>query len=679
MRRGEAMLDLARQAGVPDFSIGIEADVKASPVMCRPSAGITLPIWRDKIAAEIAGRAGEKRPREARLSAEQMQIAADLASMLFMYRESRPQRRSATRQARCPRRSNRSTPRVPAMRPAAPASSTSSTRSVSCWSSTSRSSRLARSASCRSRPSRCSSPAPRPRVLPSCRPRRRTVHRRPTHETPHCHRPRADRRPRRAGAGSSWLGPLELRRPSRTPRPEAAAAPSTAQAGLHVLDAPAGAPRPARQLPDLRDAADPRGVARARRPDESADAPALGARRRDGQRRNRRRRRRRELSRDLRAVGKIEYNESSLATITPRVDGYAERLFVNFTGVEIRKGDHLAEVYSPELLVAQQELLIALQAAGPATRSPRSAKTKLRLLGLTDEQIADLVEKKQITDRVTLYSPISGTVIEKSDRREQPRSRPATRSTASPTSTPCGSTWRSTSTTCRGCATDSRCGSPRRRSRGARSTGLVTFVQPIVNEQTRTVRVPVHVDNKDHALKPGMFVSARDRRGARPATGGPRRRASRASSRARCTHRCSRMRRAQCPICEMPLEQIPDGVGRRSGSARRARHVSHRRPSGAAKYFCPMKCEGEKTYDQPGNCPVCNMKLKEVPVVPAAAAQGSGRARRPRVRRCSTAGRGRSSTSRSRAGSSSRERSRSDHAQASTSRCSPGSPRASAW
>ena len=79
---------------------------------------------------------------------------------------------------------------------------------------------------------------------------------------------------------------------------------------------------------------------------------------------------RRPLSRDLRAVGRIEYNESSLATITPRVDGFAERLFVSFTGVEIRKGDHLAEVYSPELLVAQQELLIALQAGvGEASNS----------------------------------------------------------------------------------------------------------------------------------------------------------------------------------------------------------------------------------------------------------------------------------------------------------------------
>jgi len=88
VQRGEAMLDLARTSRVPDFSIGVEADVKASPVMWRPTGSITLPIWRDKIAAEIAAAQFEKRSSEARLSAEQIGLAADLASMLYMYRES---------------------------------------------------------------------------------------------------------------------------------------------------------------------------------------------------------------------------------------------------------------------------------------------------------------------------------------------------------------------------------------------------------------------------------------------------------------------------------------------------------------------------------------------------------------------------------------------------------------
>ncbi len=82
------MLDLARTTRVPDFSLGIEADLRASPVMWRPTAGVTLPIWRDKIAAEIAAAQADKRAAEARLTAEQIAVAAELASLLYLYRES---------------------------------------------------------------------------------------------------------------------------------------------------------------------------------------------------------------------------------------------------------------------------------------------------------------------------------------------------------------------------------------------------------------------------------------------------------------------------------------------------------------------------------------------------------------------------------------------------------------
>ena len=69
---------------------------------------------------------------------------------------------------------------------------------------------------------------------------------------------------------------------------------------------------------------------------------------------------RRKLSREIRVVGKVQYNETGLAEITTRVEGYVERLFVDFTGVEVKRGDHLVEIYSPDLVVAQQELLTAL-------------------------------------------------------------------------------------------------------------------------------------------------------------------------------------------------------------------------------------------------------------------------------------------------------------------------------
>ena len=58
---------------------------------------------------------------------------------------------------------------------------------------------------------------------------------------------------------------------------------------------------------------------------------------------------RRKLSREIRAVGKVQYNETGLANITARVEGYIERLFVDYTGVEVKLGDHLVEIYSPRL------------------------------------------------------------------------------------------------------------------------------------------------------------------------------------------------------------------------------------------------------------------------------------------------------------------------------------------
>lgn len=87
LRRAEASLELARKSGVPDFSFGLEADLDADPVFFRPSAAMTLPIWRDKIAAEIAAAQAGKQSAASRLNAEQVQIAAELASMSYMLRE----------------------------------------------------------------------------------------------------------------------------------------------------------------------------------------------------------------------------------------------------------------------------------------------------------------------------------------------------------------------------------------------------------------------------------------------------------------------------------------------------------------------------------------------------------------------------------------------------------------
>lgn len=78
---------VARKAGTPDFTLGLMADLKADPLMLRPTATVTLPIWRGKIAAIIASAEARRDAATARVSAEQLNLAAELAQMLFMVRE----------------------------------------------------------------------------------------------------------------------------------------------------------------------------------------------------------------------------------------------------------------------------------------------------------------------------------------------------------------------------------------------------------------------------------------------------------------------------------------------------------------------------------------------------------------------------------------------------------------
>lgn len=88
VRMADASITLANKSKVPDFSIGLMADAKAAPTMFRPLAGMTLPIWRDKIAAEIARAQAGKRAAQARLFAEEIMLAVDFAEKRYMLRES---------------------------------------------------------------------------------------------------------------------------------------------------------------------------------------------------------------------------------------------------------------------------------------------------------------------------------------------------------------------------------------------------------------------------------------------------------------------------------------------------------------------------------------------------------------------------------------------------------------
>lgn len=87
VRMAEAEIALARKAQIPDFSLGLMADAKAAPTMFRPSAGMTLPVWRDKLAAQAAAAQAAKQAAQARLTAEQIRVTVDFAMKTWEYRE----------------------------------------------------------------------------------------------------------------------------------------------------------------------------------------------------------------------------------------------------------------------------------------------------------------------------------------------------------------------------------------------------------------------------------------------------------------------------------------------------------------------------------------------------------------------------------------------------------------
>jgi Cu(I)/Ag(I) efflux system membrane fusion protein len=108
--------------------------------------------------------------------------------------------------------------------------------------------------------------------------------------------------------------------------------------------------------------------------------------------------------------GKIEADERNIAELTARFGGRIEKLFVNFTGQNVKKGDKLATIYSPGLVTAQRELLEAISFKETRPSLYNAAKGKLKLWDLNDEQISAIEEKGEPQVYFDVLSPISGTV-----------------------------------------------------------------------------------------------------------------------------------------------------------------------------------------------------------------------------------------------------------------------------
>lgn len=222
---------------------------------------------------------------------------------------------------------------------------------------------------------------------------------------------------------------------------------------------------------------------------------------------------------EISLFGQISYDERRISSLTARMGGRIDRLFVDFTGALVREGDHLAELYSPEIYVAQRELIEAKKAmarlpsdSSPSVRESRTrilqaARAKLRLLQLSDEQIDEIAAQEEPSDHITIRAPQDGVVVEKSVnlgsyvKTGDPLFKVADLSKvwlnleAYESDLPWLRYAQDVTFT-----VEAR--------PGERFHGPIAFIDPQVDPVTRVAEVRVNVDNPGRKFKPGMFARA---------------------------------------------------------------------------------------------------------------------------------------------------------------------------
>ncbi len=222
---------------------------------------------------------------------------------------------------------------------------------------------------------------------------------------------------------------------------------------------------------------------------------------------------------NVRLTGKIDFDERNIAFITTWIPGRLEKLFVDFTGTEVKRGAPMVEIYSPELFAAQSELLHAIQTLkhlqksslptlrNTAYETVQSAREKLKLWGLTDDQIKRIIRRGKASYTMTIYSPISGTVVHKNGFEGMYVKTGTRIYTIADLSSlwlildayESDLTWVKVGDD----VTFQVESFP-----GENFHGKISFIDPFVDKKTRTIRVRVDVLNKNGRLKPGMFAKA---------------------------------------------------------------------------------------------------------------------------------------------------------------------------
>lgn len=206
--------------------------------------------------------------------------------------------------------------------------------------------------------------------------------------------------------------------------------------------------------------------------------------------------------------GKIAVNEEAVAVQASYFDGRIERLNVNYEGQEVRKGQLLGTIYSPELVAAQQELLTTLSLKQSQPQLYQAVRNKLKLWKLSENQINAIESSTKVTEYFPVYATVSGTVSEVMSaegdyvKKGQPIVKVSNLNTV----------WAEFD------AYETQLSQLKKGQRISITTnaypnktfnGKISFVDPVLNNATRTVTVRATLANQNEQFKPGMFVTGK--------------------------------------------------------------------------------------------------------------------------------------------------------------------------
>ncbi len=227
---------------------------------------------------------------------------------------------------------------------------------------------------------------------------------------------------------------------------------------------------------------------------------------------------RRDLTHEIRTVGHLEYDQERMVTVTTKYVGWVEKVYVNYVGEPVEQGQPLFEIYSPELVQTQQELLSAIEytkrLAGSSDDARRraaalvdAARTRLSYWDIAPEQIARVEETGEIVRTLTVVAPSSGLVMKRMPGLEGMAVKPGMETYHIAN---LASLWLSVE------VFEDQVAWIREHTPadvaftyfpGETFRGTVRFIDPEFSDQTRTLRVKLEVPNPDGRLRAGMFAT----------------------------------------------------------------------------------------------------------------------------------------------------------------------------